>query len=167
MVVGYIAAAERIELEIGKPEGPVLDIGCNTGAGMLTLSKRWPQTVSWGVEPVDKFAIVARERGLRVRTARAEGLPFPANFFSFIFSRHSLEHVADRGMAISEMLRVLHAGGHAYIQAPLEPGGSKNKLHLSPFENVAELTDSFNPTDWKHVYLGPQETVAELIVRKL
>jgi len=177
MVAGYAAAADRIETEIGVPRGPVLDIGSNSGAGMDYLKSRWPHAELYGIEPVDKFAHIARERGLNVVTGAAEHIPFHYEFFSLVFSRHSLEHTENRAASICEMGRVLKHGGHLYVQAPLEPGGTPNKLHTSPFESVEEFMLAFGFTEanedfsmdgeWRAVYWGIQETVAEFIGRKL
>ena len=166
MVIGYEAAAERIELELGgKPAGAVLDIGCNTGAGMAALIIRWPHAELYGIEPVSEFAHAARGKGLIVATARAESLPYGKGFFGLVFSRHSLEHVADQEAAITEFHRVLRPGGHLYVQAPIEPAGSPNHLHESPFLSLGEFRNAFGLFD--EIYFGPQETVAEFIGMKL
>jgi len=166
MAVGYIAAAERIETEIGqKPTGSVLDIGCNAGAGMLALKERWPHAQFFGIEPVEAFAHAAREKGLLVATASAEKLPHHDNAFDLVFSRHSLEHIEDRAAAIWEFYRVLASGGYLYVQAPIEVGGTKNKLHVSPFTTHVEMRNAF--VGFVKVYWGPQETVAEYIGRKV
>ena len=177
MVAGYAAAADRIAAEIGAPQGPVLDIGSNTGAGMAYLKSRWPHTEIFGIEPVEKFAHTAREKGLNVVTAAAERIPFRYEFFSLVFSRHSLEHTENRRAAICEMGRVLRPGGHLYVQAPIEADGTPNKLHTSPFESAEEFLLAFGFTEanedfsmdgeWRAVYWGIQETVAEFIGRKL
>ena len=161
---GYASAAERIEIEIGKPMGRVLDVGCNVGAGMEALAALWPDAVMNGLEPVAELTVKARAKGFRVHTGKAEGMPWPEGAFDLVISRHSLEHVEFRRRAILEMRRVLVPGGHVYIQAPVEPGGSKNKLHLSPFESAEELRTAMLEC-FREIYWGPQETVAEFIGR--
>lgn len=186
MAVGYAAAAERIEIEIGKPHGTCLDFGCNDGAGMACLRARWAGTQWFGVEPSQVYARQARAQGFLVAGCSGEDMPYEDAFFDFVFSRHSLEHVEDRPRAISEILRVLKPAGRLYVQAPLEgPEGSPNTLHTSPFRSLSELTGSFGvcdipapvarlaadcaccqPSAWKLLYCGPQPTVAELILEK-
>ena len=164
MVTGYNAAAERIEAEIGQPIGRVLDIGCNTGMGMLTLAARWSQAQLSGIEPVARFVDKAHARGLHVQTASAELMPILSGDIELVFMRHSLEHVTNRAEALLEIRRVLVPGGFAYFQVPIEPGGTANPLHVSPFASAEEVRAIGR--GWLEVYWGPQETVAELIVRK-
>jgi trans-aconitate methyltransferase len=164
MAIGYNAAADRIEIEVGLPTGRVLDLGCNTGAGMEALRARWPNADVHGLEPVPEFAQKARDRGFIVATGSAEDMIFPAAYFHFIFSRHSLEHVTWRGQAIVEIRRVLRPGGLLYVQAPIEPDGSPNELHVSPFRSLEEFRSSF--PGFTERYWGPQATVAELILEK-
>jgi len=161
MAIGYQAAALRIEIEIGVPQGPILDIGANIGAGMAYLKTRWPHAELYGIEPVDALARRARAAGLNVVTAWAERLPYRDGFFGLAFSRHSLEHVEDRSAAIREIRRVLRPGGYLYVQAPIAPGSSPNALHVSPYTSHSEMRDSFD--GFQEVYWGPQPTVAEFI----
>lgn len=163
MVAGYLAAAERIELEIGPLFGMCMDVGCNTGAGMQALAGRWPGSEWIGLEPVYPYAVMARERGFRVACSTLETYTGPTGF-QFIFSRHSLEHVVDRATAIRNMRSLLAPGGYLYVQAPIEPGGSPNALHVSPFHSLDEFRGAFR--EFFEVYWGPQETVAELILQK-
>ena len=72
--------------------------------------------------------------------------------------------VAGRPVAMREIRRVLKVGGHVYLQIPIEPGGSANKLHLSPFRSADEIRALGE--GWHEVYWGPQEEVAELILQK-
>lgn len=91
-------------------------------------------------------------------------MSYRAAFFDFIFTRHNLEHIPDRAKAIAEITRILKPGGRLYVQAPIEPGGSPNDLHVSPFKTHDELRSAF--PGLKELYWGPQETVAELILEK-
>ena len=164
MVIGYHAAADRIEKEIGKPMGRVLDVGCNSGAGMRALAARWPDAILIGLEPVEHFARMAGGTRLSVICCEAEATPWPDGVFDFIFSRHSLEHCAARAAAIRELTRILRPGGRIYIQAPVEPGGTRNELHRCPFVSLEELRAAF--PGLRELYWGPQPTVGELILEK-
>jgi len=167
MKAGYLAAAARIDVEIRLPEtGLVLDIGCNNGAGMEALQKHWPGMCIMGIEPDERRASIARSRIQWVFTASAEDMPVNDASIDLVFSRHSLEHVPNVEKAIAEFYRVLVPGGHLYVQAPIEPGGSPNKLHVSHFESFDELRKALRIFE-KEIYLGPQETVGEVIVQKV
>lgn len=159
-VAGYIAAAKRIEREIGAQNGFCLDVGANTGTGMDALRRRWPHSTWLGLEPVEKFADAMRG----IILGCAETMPFADERFDFIFCRHCLEHVRYRSIAIDQMERVLRRGGYLYLQVPIEPGGSANPLHRSPFRSGDEVRFEFRR--FQQVYWGPQETVVELIARR-
>ena len=162
MVAGYMAAAERIEMELGPVSGVLLDVGCNSGAGLAALKARWPRAACFGIEPVAEFAHRARERGLPVATAQAERVPHSCESMDFIFTRHAIEHFARRDAALAEFVRVLVPGGAIYVQAPIEPQGSPNELHTSPFFSVEEFHETMTRY-FDEVYFGPQPTVAEFI----
>lgn len=165
MTAGYNAAIDRIEQELGGAvSGKVLDLGCNSGAGLEALHRRWAWSEVIGLEPVEEFAQKARERGFIVATGEAEEMVFPGSYFDFVFSRHSLEHVQDRARAIAEIRRVLKPQGRLYVQAPIEPGGTRNPLHRSPFLSLEEFRAAF--PGFRELYWGPQPTVAELILEK-
>ncbi|WP_152425096.1 class I SAM-dependent methyltransferase [Nafulsella turpanensis] len=46
-------------------------------------------------------------------------IPFPENSFDVILCNHVMEHVADDGLAMRELYRVLRPGGWGIIQIPL------------------------------------------------
>ncbi len=168
MAIGYAAAAARIEIEIGKPTGAFLDVGCSSGEGVVELKRLWPEIVPTGIECVPVFANRARGLCLAVTTGEMERMPFANGQFAFCFARHSLEHSRNRQAAIEECWRVIRPGGHLYIQSPIEPDGSANVLHLSPFRSAAEIRGIGDLlAGAQEIYWGPQETVAELILRKL
>ena len=165
MRAGYEAIAERIEIEIGIPEGRVLDVGCNIGAGLSVFAHRWPTAVLYGVEPDKALAKRAFDRGVGyVYRTSLENIRLIEGLFSLVTMRHSLEHLPDRRAAIGQLWNALRHGGHIYVQVPIEPGGTKNQLHLSPFTSLDEARDAF--PEFEEVYWGPQETVAEFIGRK-
>ena len=60
------------------PSGPVLDVGCGTGALTAWLAQRVGGAAVTAVDPAEPFAAVCRERvpGADVRVASAEQLPF-------------------------------------------------------------------------------------------
>ncbi len=162
MVNGYNAAMDRIEEEIGFIRGKVLDIGCSDGSGMVVMGRRWEDVKVFGVEVNTARVAECWKRGLDVRRVSAEELPFSPLSIDFVFSRHVLEHVENRGIALAEMYRVLVDGGYIYIQVPIEKGGSKNKLHISAFNSQEEARGAFKML-FDEVYWGPQETVVEFI----
>lgn len=55
-------------------------------------------------------------------------IDYPSQSFDFVIANHVLEHVDDDLLALSELRRVLKAGGHAILQTPFS---SKLKLTFS------------------------------------
>ena len=48
-------------------------------------------------------------------------IPYAADTFDFVIANHVLEHVDDDLVALSELRRVLKAGGYAILQTPFSP----------------------------------------------
>jgi|GEM_PF-53418 len=64
-----------------------------------------------GVEPAEGMAALARQRGVEVRIAGAEQLPYPDESFAAVLLGTILSYVQDRRQAIREARRVLKTGG--------------------------------------------------------
>jgi len=94
----------------------ILDYGCGTGGNTQAYASLG--TVI-GIEP-DAIAVrLAGQRG-GAGYCRASGtqLPFGQGAFDAVVTSDVLEHIADDGAAISEILRVLRPGGAAIISVP-------------------------------------------------
>jgi SAM-dependent methyltransferase len=93
--------------------GPVLDVGCGTGALAFWLARQFGGAGVAAVEPAEAFAAVARERvpGADVRVALAEALPFRDGGFEAALAQLVLSFVRDAPRAAAEMRRVVRSGG--------------------------------------------------------
>lgn len=104
-------------LERAGTTGPVIDVGCGTGAVLNRLR-------SGGHAPVlgtDLSPIAAREahgRGLSVARSVAEQLPFPAACAAAVVSLDVIEHLDDDVAALREYHRVIRADGLVVIAVP-------------------------------------------------
>jgi SAM-dependent methyltransferase len=58
-------------------------------------------------------------------------MPFPADTFDAVICNHVMEHVADDGVAMAEVHRVLKPGGWALLQVPIA-------LALAPGETIED-----------------------------
>jgi SAM-dependent methyltransferase len=98
------------------PQGKVLDVGCGTGALVYRL-----QELGWeasGVE-IDPGAVeAARGLGLDVRLGTLEQAGYPDDYFDMATVVHVLEHIHYPVEFLSEVWRVLKAGGLLYIEVP-------------------------------------------------
>src|SRR5262245_14225836 len=90
----------------------VLDVGCGTGRAALALHERGSRV--WGAEPSAEMAAQARARGLNVKVAPAEHLPFKDGWFERALA-WLVVHLLDRPAAFAELARVLQPGGRLAI----------------------------------------------------
>jgi SAM-dependent methyltransferase len=94
----------------------VLDVGCGTGTLAAWLSEHAAAKV-WGVDPSPEMLEVARTkvpRGVALKEARAESLPFKDGWFERAVMTLVVHHL-DRAQAFAELRRVLGAGGRIAI----------------------------------------------------
>jgi ubiquinone/menaquinone biosynthesis C-methylase UbiE len=90
----------------------VLDVGCGTGRLSAALSDRGSRV--WGVEPSPEMAARARERGVHVKVAGAEQLPFKDGWFERAVL-WLVAHLVDRRAAFAELARVLSPDGRIAV----------------------------------------------------
>jgi ubiquinone/menaquinone biosynthesis C-methylase UbiE len=90
----------------------VLDVGCGTGRLSAALAERGSRV--WGVEPSREMAARARERGVNVKVARAERLPFKEGWFERAVL-WLVAHLVERPAAFGELARVLSPDGRIAI----------------------------------------------------
>ena len=128
------------------PEGGrVLDIGCASGAFMVTA-----KTCGWEVTGVDPDPISvanARSLGLDVHQGGLEVFGGKSNVFDVITICHVIEHVHEPSDTIVDIYRLLKPGGQLWLETPnIESLGHKyygrHWLGLDPPRHLAV----FNPS---------------------
>jgi SAM-dependent methyltransferase len=100
--------APLVELLAPRPGERVLDLGCGDGFLTERLVALGCQVVAVDASPEQVEG--ARRRGLDARVARAEALPFAAEFDA-VFSNAVLHWVKDAAGAIAAVHRALRPGG--------------------------------------------------------
>lgn len=95
----------------------VLDVGCGTGALARTVADHVSAGQIVGVDRNSGMLAVARRIKPEIdwREGNAEQLPFENASFDVVMSQFALMYFADRGAALSEMIRVLKPGGRLAV----------------------------------------------------
>jgi len=109
----------RLELALGRSVAGVrlLNVGCGTGG--FNEVARGAGADAWGVDASPEATAIATLRAPgRILRSAAEELPFPARTFDVVYCYSTLEHVADAGRAVAEMVRVLRPRGALYVHTP-------------------------------------------------
>ncbi|HWX09900.1 MAG TPA: class I SAM-dependent methyltransferase [Gaiellaceae bacterium] len=97
-------------------EGPVLDVGCNTGETLVVLRDRGLEVV--GLEPNPAAAAAARAKGLDVIEQPIEHAELPVGFFGSVILSQVLEHVHEPAAVLQHVRPALRDGGRAYVVVP-------------------------------------------------
>ncbi len=96
----------------------VLDVACGTGALLLPLHVKYPNTSLIGVDLTSEMLDVAHRKlpeRVSLVCAEAENLPFPAQYFDLVVSVNSFHYFRDPRGALSEFHRVLAPFGTLVI----------------------------------------------------
>ncbi len=104
-----------------RPGDVVVDVGCGEGDDAVELVRRFAVSVH-GVDPVERHIALgrkaARTAGMNDKVCftvgTAEALPLPDGDADLVWSKEALMY-ADLDAALSEMRRVLRAGGRGFI----------------------------------------------------
>jgi len=128
----------------------ILDIGCSSGEA-LKLFSRCEDFELYGVDLRDENV-----KGINFQECNLENekLPFPDNYFDFIYNKSVIEHINNTDNFVSESLRVLKPGGlfvcltpdwksqyksfwndYTHVK-PFTRKGLRNVLRIYNFENV-------------------------------
>jgi SAM-dependent methyltransferase len=91
----------------------ILDIGCGNGGISALFSQENEVT---GVDIEDKRR--PEHRDFDFRLIDDEHLPFDDGAFDIVLSHHVIEHVADQGLHLDEIRRVLRRSGICYLATP-------------------------------------------------
>jgi len=105
------------------PGARVVEIGCGRGVGMQLIMRAF-QPASADAVDIDPKMIKLTERRLRalppgrvnVRLADAHKLPYPDGSIDAVFDFGVLHHLENWRQGLSEVARVLKAGGHFYVE---------------------------------------------------
>ena len=107
------------------PNSNVLIVGSGTGAELFFLSKQYPESFFYGIDPSESAHEICNLKkelysssNVFIHNSYAEDLPFVDSFFDLILCFTVLEHVESVPDSLSEMYRVLHPGGTCFVALP-------------------------------------------------
>lgn len=97
----------------------VLDIGCGTGTLAVLIKRRHPTIDVVALDPDPKALALAQRKAVKSKAAIrfdrgfADALPYEDGAFDRVFSSMMFHHLKreDRGLALTEIRRVLKSGG--------------------------------------------------------
>lgn len=96
----------------------VLDVACGTGALLLPLLVKYPNTSLIGIDLTSEMLEVAHRKlpeRVSLVSAKAENLPLPAQYFGLVVSANSFHYFRGPRGALSEFHRVLAPFGSLVI----------------------------------------------------
>ncbi|MBP0000911.1 MAG: class I SAM-dependent methyltransferase [Cyanobacteria bacterium SID2] len=119
--VFYQAIHQRLLEFLELPPSPrILDLGCGTGRLLDRLATTYPDLQGTGVDLSSEMLQQARRRNrfpdrIDFQSGNVEHLPFDGEQFDAVFCTVSFLHYPHPDRAISEVDRVLKAGGRFYL----------------------------------------------------
>jgi SAM-dependent methyltransferase len=117
----------------------VLEIGCGSGALLRELSKTWPETVSFGVDPALSCADRSDPR-VRLERGFAEDIPTDLSNFDLIIAVNVIEHALNPNNFLTSLRSRLASNGTIIIVCPAAYPPNSEMLffdHLYSFTSYA------------------------------
>jgi SAM-dependent methyltransferase len=112
----------------------ILDIGCSTGKALRLFSNHGNLEL-YGIDVRDEGS-----EGFEYKRCdlESESIPYPDNYFDFIYTKSVLEHVFNTENFIKESLRVLKPGGVLVALAP--DWASQQSIYWDDYTHVKPFT---------------------------
>lgn len=148
-----------LEWLAAKPGECVLDLGCGTGELTQRIVAAGASVV--GIDASPEMVARAREKGLSADHGNAEKLPYPDHTFDAVFSNAALHWVRGQDDMISEVARVLRAGGRFVA----EMGGHGNIAAIRVAFAAVLATHGFGSQGERGNYYPTRETYAGRLER--
>lgn len=89
----------------------VLEVGCGTGEFAARVVSALPDAEVIAIDQSERLVEVTASRGVSVRQADVQDLPFPDDSFDAVAALWMLYHVPDLHRGLAEIARVLRPGG--------------------------------------------------------
>ncbi len=92
----------------------ILDVGCGKGRFARALRDQEPEAEIWGLDISPEMLRFVPE-GIHTRAGSMTELPFEDDFFDGAYATESLEHAVEIEKAVTEICRVVKAGGRIAV----------------------------------------------------
>ena len=144
---GYRAVVERLG------SGRLLDLGCGEGEGSLGLASddRVVVGVDYALDPLRRASRLS-PGSLLVSCMDAGKLGLSSGCFDWVCSSHIIEHFTTPTCHVSEIARVVRAGGTAFFLTPNAPADFENPYHVHLFE--ADTMSALLSEHFDEVWVG-------------
>ncbi len=139
---------EAVKRLVRKMNHPFLEIGVGTGRFAKEIG------IDFGIDPSQEALRLAKRRGIQVKKASGERLPFKDEFFGCVFILVTLCFVEDPGKVLAEAKRVLKPGG-GLIVGLINRESPWGKLYLKKKEEGHPI--------YKHARLYSVKEVIEMM----
>ncbi len=138
------------------PDGPVVDLGCGNGAVGPALASRWPDRPRIGVDSSAAMLAEARAKGGYTSLVSADVARWkPDAAPALIFSNAALHWLADHGVLLPGLARMLAPEGMLAVQMPRQFFAPSHRF-LRDF--AAEMfADRFDFAQWQSPVWAPSD----------
>lgn len=143
------------ELVYGHDNDLVLDLGCGGGHVAYTVAAHVAKVIAYDLS-ADMLAAVRTEADRReisnIKTVEgsAEALPFPKQYFDFVFCRFTTHHWRDALSGLKEARRVLKSDGKAVLTDIVSPGPPLLDTFLQTIELLRDFSHvrNYSVAEW-------------------
>jgi SAM-dependent methyltransferase len=130
--LAFLLEHARAATAPGRPPARVLDVGCGEARFTAELASAGFPVVGVDVAEEPLRRARARHPQLELRVVPLEGAwPLPDAGFDLVWAGETIEHVADTAGWLSEVRRVLRAGGTLVVSTPAHGRVAMLRLALS------------------------------------
>lgn len=165
-------------------QGKILDAGCGSGIQLGNLAQLESVIEAYGIDLGKPGLDYGKTHFPELKFSQASlyEIPFPDNYFDFIYSIDVVEHLDNPHLAMKEIYRVCKVGGTIFIQTPNYPikrlydvfhwlRGSKNSpaddfTHVY-FFNYYKLKEMVLMSGLEIIYFGARNVLLEKYIPAL
>jgi malonyl-CoA O-methyltransferase len=93
----------------------ILDAGCGTGRYLVNLLKEDFERIEWSGCDLSLKVMATLPGEIATKQGSLLNLPYPDEYFDFVYTCEALEHAVNVDGALSELMRIVKRGGYLLI----------------------------------------------------